>query len=424
MRLASTLALVLLSAPSAARAQQACGVDCAERTYVSCNDSLDLTSGAPQGIRCDASLGSCTGERFCATLGHGLPPSAFPLAIEKLTLVAADDNPSQAGNPFELQVYQELGTARPGAPIGPSYALNIAGSTTQATVIDLRSGSFQPIRIADPGPFRVCLTKGFDRLHNVCLDGDGAAAPGRNWTFVSVALDPENPCGSQLLPPAWYAADGAGSPIPGFPGLVGDFILRATVRPADFAAVPGAGGCGGGDDAGVGTDVRLIDTGARDTGPMEDAGSEEDAGAAPSPDAGAGSGPVIAAITPTRVEPGQAFALVVTGEGFADGLSATLGGVAIVDVALFGETTLRGSSPGLPSGQHDLLIANPDGRAAILTRAVLSGAPEDALVPADGCRCGGDRSPGAGLPGGIVLASIGIVLVRRVGSDRSRIRDA
>lgn len=279
------MAATLVTAPGAvAWAQSTCGVSCSAQTFTSCNDSLNLSTSVMQPVSCAASLGSCSGETFCATLGHELAAASFPVDIIRLTMLLADDQPVTAAEPFRLQVYEEHGQNGPGAPIGTAYDLSIIGSATAVTVLDLTQGGFQPITVTNPGPFRVCLTKNFDAGHNLCLDTDGAAVERRNWAFVSVAANPNNPCGSQLVPPAWYPADG----FP-FPGIQGDFILRADVRSGNFQTLPGAPGCGGGDpvDAGVvdtggGGDPLDAGTAPPDAGPT-DAGASADAGEDPPP---------------------------------------------------------------------------------------------------------------------------------------------
>lgn len=370
-----------------------CGINCSTRQYTSCNDSLDLSAGVTQNVSCSASLGSCAGETFCATLGHAIPASAYPIRVERLTLLAADDQPTTAAEAFQLQLYQESGSSAPGPAIGPRYDLSIAGSRSNVSEIDLNQGGFEPIEVTEAGGFRVCLTKQFDRGHNICLDADGTSAPKRNWAFVSIALDPNDPCGSQIGGASWYQADGSGSPIPGFPGIVGDFVLRATVSASQPAELPGADGCGGDRDAGM-PDVVLLDSGRSDQGVRPDLGPE-DTGVAPV-DAGTSAGaPKIEGITPNRVTQSRRVDIVIVGSGFRAGLSATVGGLEVESIRIFGDSTLQGSLGALPSGDHDVVIINPDGQVALLPDAYR--VAEEAAPVDDGCRCTAPGSRGAAL---------------------------
>lgn len=434
---ASALAVLLLVAlPGEAPAQSvSCGIDCGSGTYTSCIDDVSLT-GAPVNLNCSASLGSCQGEIFCATLGQGLPSTAFPLFIEEIILVAAGNTPVSVAEPFDLLVFEETGVPIPGAQLGPTYNLSISGSQTAATRIDLTQGGFQPIQVPNAGTFRVCLRKQFDGGHNVCLDSNGTSAPGRNWAFVSVG-SPTNPCGITIFPSAWYAADGTGSIFPGFPGLIGDFILRAKIRPASLGGVPGAQGCGPGTDAGVpdatGLDAGAADGGASDAASGLDAGEVRDAAGVPdasNPDGGAAPGdmgitedaaaqdaessdgaprdaetpgdggpadggagiadggtppgdagvgphpaPEIFEVSPRQGQSGVPTPITVTGRSFDAEATARLDQIPLVDVSVAGGSTLRATVPaGVADGTYDLVVTNPDGQAVVRADAFTVGA--------------------------------------------------
>lgn len=448
VRTPAVLALILAAVPTSAHAQSvACGIDCADRSYRSCNDSVSLSGGALP-ISCSASAGSCQGEVFCASLGHQLPASAFPVDIEEILLVAADAQASAAAMPFDLIVYEERGTALPGPQVGPIYNLSLPGSQSAAIRIDLTSSGFSPIRVSTAGPFRVCLRKQFDGGHNVCLDTNGSAASDRNWTFVRVAANPANPCGSVLIPGAWYEASGVGSPLPGFPGLQGDFILRAKVRPNQLTGVPGWAGCTGAD-AGMGdaapsdamvmdaapsdsgptdadasdaapedlgpvdaltqdvgpTDARPADTGALDASDLMDA----EAGDAQASDAAEADGgglppPTITAVNPTQAPVDAPIPLLVTGEGFVEGLRISVGPQQAEGVTVSGGTTAQGVlAAGLATGTYAVVIQNPDGQAAILPSAlVIIGDTSPPNPPAtDNCAATGSSPSWLALLGGL-----------------------
>ncbi len=415
--LRAALLLASVAVPAAAFAQGIrCGVDCGDGTFTSCNDDADL-SGAPVQLNCSASLGSCSGEIFCATLGHQLPPSAYPLDIESVVLVAADDQAMAPAMPFDLLVYEDRGQPAPGPQIGPVQSLSIPGNQRSAVRIDLTTGGFSPIRVLRPTPFRVCLRKQFDAGHNVCLDSSGTSAPRRNWAFVTIAADPARPCSSTIIPGAWYEADGSSGPIPGFPGLVGDFILRARVRPASLAQVPGADDCGGGrEDAGIAEDAGpdpadagpaddgapggdgSIGDGPRDAAPpdaatpdaappdaaMPDAAEVLDASAADGamPDPGSPP-PRIEAVSPRSIPEGIGFEVTVVGAHFQPGLSIRLGSASLGPAQVFGQTTaVAPVAAGLAPGVYPVVVQNPDGQAAIADGAVTI---ESAAPAASGC---------------------------------------
>lgn len=400
------LAGALVPLSTALAQSPTCGIDCGARTYTSCIDSANLMGGVTS-LNCSASAGSCQGETFCATLGHQLPASAFPVRIEQIFVVSAGATPSSAAMPFDLLVYEESGIAAPGSQLGSTYSLSLPGSQSAAVRIDLSSGGLAPIIVPGPGEFRVCLRKQFDAGHNVCLDANGTSAPGRNWTFVRVALDPFNPCGPAVLPEAWYAADGTGSPLPGFPGLTGDFIIRALVRPTNITSVPGWSDCTGRDagigdasssDAGVDTGSEAdLDGGPEDAGPAVDSGEPRDAAPA---DSGASDGgsqarnpaPTISGVAPRQISSNTTAELVITGTGFKSGLSAQLGQISLLSPSVAGTTTVRATVPqGVADGLYDLVVENPDGQAVIAADAVRVGALENdvtgAVAAKDGCRC-------------------------------------
>lgn len=420
LRCLPALILLLPGLSSSAEAQNLqCGVDCNSRTYRSCNDQLNLAT-ASLPVSCSASLGSCEGEVFCASLGHAIPAAAFPVDIDEILLVASDGSPTAPGQPFDLQIFEELGAAMPGPQLGPTYNLSIPGSTTRATRVDLAAPGFAPIRVGKAGPFRVCLTKRFDSGHNVCLD-PGQSTAGRNWAFVDIALDPSNPCGTTIGSPAWYEA---GNPL--FPNIQGDFIIRARVRPANFIVLPGADDCGGSSDAGVSDgpsdddDTGTPDAAPSDAGPV-DAQPAEDVGNGTPTDAGLVSAPPpsISEVSPSNVQSDMAFELIVAGADFQTGAVVRVGTRTLGSAALFGTSTLTGRvDPGLPSGRHDVVVVNPDGQVAIAA-GVVEAAPAgaDAPAPESDCRC---TQPGRDAPGWWVgLLGLGGFFVR-FGSRRSR----
>jgi hypothetical protein len=374
-----------------------CGWDCSALEFTACNDSFP--TGMPSTANCSASLGSCTSEAFCASFGDNFGAAAFPLTIQRIYLVAASDQVMEAGMQFDLEMYQETGQPTPGPRIGQTINLSIAGSQTAATVVDFTALGLVPPTIPNPGRFRICFRKQFDRMHNICLDdANPPSAYGRNWAHVRIAADPNDPCGSAITSNEWYSADGTGSAFPGFPGINGDFIVRPDITAADPTALPGGGGTCPGQDGGV------VDFGPADTGPPPDAGELEDAqvfdaepedtGVAKDAgeDAGVDAGllaPEITAISPDRGKSDSQTSVLITGKNFVDGLTVKVGAIGLNDPSVGGSTTITAVVPqGIAAGVYDVIVTNPDDQADILEDGfTIEGPPVGGAPPDEGCGC-------------------------------------
>lgn len=88
----------------------------------------------------------------------------------------------------------------------------------------------------------------------------------------------------------------------------------------------------------------------------------------------AGKAPVdpfgVDAITPSSTELGVVAEVELSGEGFEEGMIATIGGLELAELEVVEEGTATGRSPsGLPVGLHDLRLVSPDGEEALLTSA-------------------------------------------------------
>lgn len=469
-RITVLVAAALVAASGIAEAAgPTCGFDCSDGVYTACNDSFP-TNMAGATANCSASLGSCTGEAFCASFGDNFQASAFPLTIDRIYLVAASNNAMDAAMQFDLEIYQELGNPQPGPQIGNTLNLAIAGSQTAATVVDFTNLGLQAPQIPVPGRFRICFRKQFDAGHNICLDDFNApSAYGRNWAEVRIAADPNNPCGPAIVPNTWYSADGTGSF--GFPGIMGDFIVRPDITAADPAGLPGGGACPGEDagvpdDAGIGPvdggpepdggpdagmdaamDGGPPDAGVPEAGPMDamvapdaadpndagdpddagldpkDAGDEQaDAGTLPGVDAGVLPAPEITAISPDEGRTDSPTKITVTGRGFVSGVELKIGAIAAQDVTLGGATTLGATVPqGIAAGVYDVVVTNPDGQAAILSDGfTIVGSSGGS--PDEGCGCTGTGPEPASAPGSFLLL-LGLVSWRIGARRRPRARD-
>lgn len=135
-------------------------------------------------------------------------------------------------------------------------------------------------------------------------------------------------------------------------------------------------GTGGGDD-----------TGGDDT---DDGGEDDTADGALSIDS----------VTPASTQEGAAVSIAILGEGFEAGATVFIGGLAVSNVQLSGDTALSGTSPSsLAVGTHDVLVNNPGGTSETLEAAF--------TVEGGGCGCstGGGGWDVVGLGLTVALAS-------------------
>jgi len=115
-------------------------------------------------------------------------------------------------------------------------------------------------------------------------------------------------------------------------------------------------------------------------------------------------GVVVASVTPASAAAGEAVSIAILGEGFQDGATVFIGGLAASGVQVSGDTAISATSPSaLPAGTHDVVVNNPDGSSDTL---------EGAFTVSGGCGCqSGVGGVGAGL-GGLLLA-LGLARRRR-----------
>ncbi|MDP2308066.1 MAG: IPT/TIG domain-containing protein [Pseudomonadota bacterium] len=185
---------------------------------------------------------------------------------------------------------------------------------------------------------------------------------GYSWPRTSerdtsgIVIDTSSPSAGNWL---YYGSEVL--PLSGF--VAGSWIIRAAA---------GEGSGSGGDDTGGDTD------GGDDTDDTDD-------------------GPVsIASVTPSTAKEGEAVSIAILGEGFEAGSTVFIGGLAVSNVQLSGDTALSGTSPSsLSAGTHDVLVNTPSGASDTLEGGF--------TVEGGGCGC----SSGAGAWGlaGIVLAA-------------------
>jgi len=165
----------------------------------------------------------------------------------------------------------------------------------------------------------------------------------------------------------------------------------------------------------------------QDSGTNVDAGTAmPDTGAAPSPDLGGAAlpAPSITAITPSEGRGDGNTAVVIIGTGFVRGAEVRVGQIPMVDVEVYGSTTLNAVVPtGIKEGVYDVLVENPDGQAALLLKGysvtdgsaaptVDAGQSPAAPVASKGCDCTTQSSLALDAPALSLAFLLGFVALR------------
>jgi MYXO-CTERM domain-containing protein len=441
----ATLSVLLFASDVAAQGYPySCGPVCSQPgRRILCNDSIP-DQGMTQ-LNCGASLGSCQGERVCATFAP--EDGSYPAY---LTRVWAIYGPLAAGQQFDLEVYQESNMAAPGVQIADTLpnSYQIGGDPTRWTQIDLTTAGDQ-YKIND-GAFRICIRKQFDVSHNVCYDTDDTQPSGQMWMWAGLDGDilsgnPDNyPCTDPLLALSWADASSL--------GITGDFAIRAEVIGTDTADwevggacyVPGSDAGVGGSDAGegegegegegdAGTNVGGIDGGGEGEGEGE---GEGDAGIGEGEGEGEGEGdagpqppPAITSVTPDEGRVDIPTDVIVSGTGFQSGLTLRIGTIPADDVVVSGSTTIDATVPAnIAAGTYDVVVRNPDNQVSVLpdgftiidpgalgqgdggTGTPVGPNPNDGATAPGGCDC---RSSGAPDGGAALAVLIGLALYWR-----------
>ncbi len=109
------------------------------------------------------------------------------------------------------------------------------------------------------------------------------------------------------------------------------------------------------------------------------------------------SGLSLTSIDPTWTYEGTVAQVTVQGQGFAEGMALTIGGLDVADVVIVDEQTATGRSPsGLPVGSHDVRAVSTDGEESLLTTAFqVTAADEGADGGTDGGTDGGSLDGGS-----------------------------
>lgn len=353
-----------------------CGPDCTTPgQYVLCNDSFDQTSAIAGTLELTDFL-----DAGCMTFD---PPAGSFQLVAFAALFGSGD---------QLASLVEVHTERSPVTLVPMTKIFEAGAAIPFSASPGFSGLFFATQNLTTA-FRLCIKQQ--------IDGFGAGT--RPLTFDSDGMQHTNTVFdlSRPNPPngAWNQ--------PTVANVTGDFVIRAVVRYADQTPWQPGGSCSGAD-AGV------SDSGSADAAPVTDGGGATDGGApldgganadasapqdasAPADgglgvDAGALPAPRIISITPDRGPSTQATGVVVTGEGFQAGLTLKIGAIPTTDLTVPGPTTILATVPqGIAPGTYDVVVQNPDGQAAVLTKGFTITGTEGNPPPDDSCNCASTR---------------------------------
>lgn len=376
----------------------ACGPDCTTPgRYVLCNDGFDSNQTSGGGTRLDEFLdATCLGfdapggppqvEGFVALFGPG---ELFASAVE---------------------LYEELGTERPGPPLFDT------GAQIPASPSAGFSGLFfgaQPVTSS----FRLCIRQQVDdpsanaNVRPVLYDSDGVMAHA-----------------TEYRPATGWARS-----------LAGDPVLRAIITGGDLSPWSPGGACAPGSDGGVGLDSGPDGGGGPgdrdaggdlgDGGPPSDAGASTtdagpagpDGGGVVGPDGGTSTlpAPQLTAISPAEGSNLAAVSVIVTGSGFIPGLTLRIGTISAEQLMVPGPSTIQALVPAniLP-GKYDVVVQNPDGQAAVLPGGYSVLSRDGAAPAADACACvaaapGPTASSRAPVLGWLVLGALLIPATRR-----------
>ncbi len=300
----------------------------------------------------------------CAISVFQAEAAQLPLSIETVQVFLGSNTGNQDGDDTTMDVSLQI--LEPGEDPTPTHME--WGPETFA--VGVTSTQLNELPLVDEASGLEALSYTSGRLAVWVCPPDPAT--GESWPRTSardtsgLIIDTESPDAGN-----WLYVEGSVVELSDLVG--GSWIIRA-IAPGDEG--------GGGDDTGGGGGDDTGDGGGDDTG------------------SGGGDGSVaIASVTPASASVGEPVDIAVLGSGFQTGASVFLGGLAVSNVALSGDTALSGTTPSaLPVGTHDLVVTNPDGSADTL---------EAAFIVAGGCGCAASGSPWGVLAGagwGLVIA--------------------
>ncbi|MFH1467516.1 MAG: hypothetical protein ABIO70_24235 [Pseudomonadota bacterium] len=215
---------------------------------------------------------------------------------------------------FGIDVYQVTTSSMSGTLLG-SGAVQITGSQESFSRIDFSEAIEDVLPSIDSGnvAVSVCLD-GFGGYPAIARDTDGMAHADRNWVYAGVG-------GGAY---SWFQSNQF--------GLTGDWIQRLCIEGANISG----DGCEGDADADGDAD------GDTDT----DSDADADPGSF-----------WVESITPDHADPGVPIDVYIKGGGFAEGIGAYIGGLAVSGIEVLDENTLEGRTPSaLPEGVHDVEV--------------------------------------------------------------------
>ncbi len=269
--------------------------------------------------------GFVDGECWAST--YHPDPADYPFTPEWVNFLIG---PSGEGYFFDVFLYQVNASGQPTTQLmGDAASINGSSQNlSQVNLIDFK----QDIPEITSGDLAVVVCfDGHSSTPTIANDVDGLDHPDRNWIFANSR---------------WYAA--------GDLGVEGDWIMRL----------------GWGNEGDADTDA--------------DADSDADSDADTDTDT---NGEIeLYSITPAVTKAGTSVDLTILGQGFVEGATAHIGGLALTGAQVRDDGTLTGRSPSaLPAGTHDVDIVNPDGSSSYLAAA---------FTVEGGCGCGTGSAAG------------------------------
>jgi hypothetical protein len=215
---------------------------------------------------------------------------------------------------YDIALYNVSGESMSGTTLGVS-AITMTGSQESFNQIDVGSTFKEGVPSVTSGNVAVsiCLNS-YSGYPAIARDTDGMAERNRNWIYADVG-------GGAF---SWYQSY--------LFGLQGDWIQRLCVEGANISG----SGCEGDADT--------------------DSDSDGDTDTDSDTDADPGNF-WVESISPDYTDPGVPIDVYIKGGGFADGIDAYIGGLAVSGLQVLDENTLEGRTPSaLPEGVHDVEV--------------------------------------------------------------------
>ncbi len=255
----------------------------------------------------------------------------YPFSLSYVEALVGGTSGSQY---YILEIFELVGTNLASASMVDSEMIQMTGSQDSFNQITISDAFPHGLPSFDSGnvAISICLD-GFQGYPAIARDTDGMAHADRNYIYANVG-------GGNY---SWYQSN--------MFGLQGDWIQRLCVEGSNISGT----GCEGDSDADADADTDTdtdADTDVTDTG----LGNFW-----------------VESITPATADPGVPIDVYIKGGGFAQGVNAYIGGLAVSGIEVLDEHTLEGRTPSaLPEGVHDVEV-QLDGESDLLEGAFTVG---------------------------------------------------